>query len=51
MDLEDIRGPLDLGEVARWLAVSSFGTRESEDLECRGVKDPELAKSEILKRS
>jgi hypothetical protein len=43
--------PLDLGEVARRLAVSSFRTLESEDLECRGVKDPELAKSEISKRS
>jgi hypothetical protein len=41
---------LDLGEDAQWLVVSSFGTQESENLECRGVKDPELAKYEILKR-
>jgi hypothetical protein len=40
-----------MGEVARQLVVSSFRTLESEDLECRGVKDPELTKSKILKRS
>jgi hypothetical protein len=42
--------PLDLVEFARQLAVSSFGTQESEDLKYQGVKDPELAKSEISKR-
>jgi hypothetical protein len=42
---------LDLGEDARRLAVSSFRTLELKDLKCRGVKDPKLAKSKIMKRS
>jgi hypothetical protein len=54
---EERRGPLDpklkrRSDVGRRSDESGISeNRESEDLECRGVKDPELAKSEIPKRS